>query len=32
MEKKCPSQAFVEISAEKFFRRRDKYGELKPDE
>jgi hypothetical protein len=32
MEKKCPPQAFVEISAEKFFHRRDEYRELKPDE
>jgi hypothetical protein len=29
--KKCPPQAFVGIPAGKFFRRGDRFGELKPD-
>jgi hypothetical protein len=31
MGKKCPPQPFVGIPAEKFFRRGDGFGELKPD-
>jgi hypothetical protein len=31
MGKKCPPQAFVWIPVGKFFRRADRFGELKPD-
>jgi hypothetical protein len=31
MGKKCPPQAFVGIPTEKFFRRGEGFGELKPD-